>query len=322
MRPLGAAITAALLALIAGRAASAEDYPARPVRVLTGFPPGGVTDVIGRVLVDTLSSRLGQPFHLEGKPGGAGNLAGELLANAPADGYTLYLVGMGTAVINHALYGTMTYDPATAFAPVTLLVRMPLILEVAARVPVASYRDFVAYVHSGARLNHGSPGIGTLPHLAATLLEDKLGFQSTHVAYRGTGPYTAAMMQNEVEWSFDVPSATLALLNAHAVRALAVTAAARYPAFPDVPSVVELGAGDLVIDTWFGLVAPARTPRAIVGRISETVAHGFAEPAAAARLRQLGFEPATTTPDETAAIFAADRARWSAVVTEHHIKAE
>ena len=315
-----AACALAWLALIGG--AAAESYPAHAVRVLTGFPPGGATDVIGRVLVDTLTNRLGQSFYLEGKPGAAGNLAGEILASAPPDGYTLYLVGMGVTTINHALYGNMTYDPATAFAPITLLVRLPLVLEVSAKLPVATYADFIAYAKGGARLNHGSPGIGTLPHLAAALFTGELGFQSAHVAYRGTGPFISAMMQGEVEWGFDVPSATLTLLGGHAVKALAVTSGARYPAFPDVPSIIELGAPDLVVEPWFGLVAPARTPRAILDAIADAVARGFAQPETAARLRQLGYEPTTTRPDETSAIFAADRARWTAVIAQHHIKAE
>ena len=128
MRPtrLGSALFAGFACLSIAGIAAADGYPARPVRVLTGFAPGGATDVIGRVLTDTLTDRLGQSFYLDGKPGAAGNLAGELLANAPPDGYTLYLVGMGVAVVNHALYGNLAYDPATAFAPISLLVRLPL----------------------------------------------------------------------------------------------------------------------------------------------------------------------------------------------------
>jgi tripartite-type tricarboxylate transporter receptor subunit TctC len=315
-------LIAGLAWLSMSAAAQAQTYPSRAVRVLTGFPPGGATDVIGRVLTDTLTSRLGQTFYLEGKPGAAGNLAGEILANAPPDGYTLYLVGMGVATINHALYGNMPYDPATAFAPITLLVRLPLILEVNASLPVANFQDFVRYAKSGARLNHGSPGIGTLPHLAGALLAAKLGVESAHVPYRGTGPFAAAMMQGEIEWAFDVPNAALTLLSGGYVRALAITSAKRQTAFPSVPTVVELSIGDLVIDSWFGLVAPARTPRAIVELLSRAVAQGFAQPEAAARLRALGYEPATTTPDGTRAIFAADRARWGAVVKAHNIKAE
>jgi tripartite-type tricarboxylate transporter receptor subunit TctC len=316
------ALIAAVACLSISTIATAETYPARPVRVLTGFPPGGATDVIGRVLVDTLTSRLGQSFYLEGKPGAAGNVAGEILANAASDGYTLYLVGMGVATVNHALYGNLAYDPAVAFAPITLLVRLPLVLEVKAAMKVTTYQEFVALARSGARLNHGSPGIGTLPHLAAALFMSRIGFESAHIPYRGTGPFVSAMMQAEIDWAFDVPSGTLTLQGGGFIKPLAVTSAARYAAFPTVPTIVELGMPDLVMDTWFGLVAPAHTPRAIVEQLSREVAKAFAAPETAARLRAVGYEPATSTPDETTAIFAADRARWSAVVKANNIKAE
>jgi tripartite-type tricarboxylate transporter receptor subunit TctC len=324
MRPTRhwSALIAGVVCLSISAVAAAETYPARPVRVLTGYPPGGATDVIGRVLVDTLTNRLGQSFYLEGKPGAAGNLAGEILANAAPDGYTLYLVGMGVAVVNHALYGNLAYDPATAFAPISLLVRLPLVLEVKAAMKVANYQEFVAFARSGARLNHGSPGIGTLPHLAAALFTSRIGFESAHVPYRGTGPFVSAMMQAEIDWAFDVPSGTLTLQSGGFIKPLAVTSAARYAAFPTVPTIVELGMPDLVMDTWFGLVAPARTPRAIVELLSREVAKAFALPEPAARLRALGYEPATSTPDETTAIFAADRARWGAVIKANNIKAE
>jgi tripartite-type tricarboxylate transporter receptor subunit TctC len=324
MRPnwLGSVLVAGVAWLLSALPASAQTYPARSVRVLAGYPPGGATDVIGRVLVDALTTRLGQSFYLEGKPGAAGNLAGEMLANAAPDGYTLYLVGMGVVTVNHALYGNMTYDPAIAFAPVTLLVRLPLVLEVKAAMKAANYREFIEFARSGARLNHGSPGIGTLPHLAAALFAGRIGFESAHVPYRGTGPFVAAMMQAEIDWAFDVPSGTLTLQSGGFIKALAVTSAARYAAFPTVPTIVELGVPDLVMDSWFGLVAPARTPRAIVELLSREITNAFAMPEAAARLRALGYEPATSTPEETTAIFAADRARWSAVVKANNIKAE
>jgi tripartite-type tricarboxylate transporter receptor subunit TctC len=310
----------AWLALVGS--AWAVDYPTRSVRVLTGYPPGGAADVIGRVLVDGLTNSLGQSFYLEGKPGAAGNLAGDILANAAPDGYTLYLAGFGVVTINHALYHNMTYDPATAFAPITLLARLPLVIEVSAKLPVTTFQDFVAYAKSHAPLNHGSPGIGTPAHLTATLLAAKLGIESAHIPYRGSGPFISAMMQGEVDWGIDVPNAVMTLLSAKAVKAIAVTSRAREPTFPDVPSVAELGMPDLVVEPWFALVAPAATPRAIIERVSTEVERGFARPDAAARLRQLGYEPAPTTPDEAAAIFAADRTRWSGVVVEHHIKAE
>src|SRR3954447_967609 len=148
------AVTAALLPVLAGPAAAADapPYPTKPVRVLTGYPPGGPTDIIGRVLTDHLAQAMGQPFYVDGKPGLAGNIAGGILASAPPDGHTLYIVGLGLVAVNADLYPNMTYDPAKAFAPITLLVNLPIVLETNAKLPVANYQDFVKYAKGGAKL--------------------------------------------------------------------------------------------------------------------------------------------------------------------------
>lgn len=316
--PLGLA----LVALVSAGGVRAQTYPSKPVRILTGYPPGGPTDVIGHVLAQYLSQSLGQSFYVEGKPGLAGILAGELLANSPPDGSTLYLVGLGLIAVNHDLYPQMTYDPAKAFAPITLLVNLPVVLEVNAKLPVSNLKDFIAYAKSGAQLNHGSPGIGTLPHLAAELFKEKIGFKSTHVPYKGSGPFANAMMSGEVEWSFDVPNTAIALLKGGYVKLLAMTSAQRYPTFPNVPTFTELGMPEFTFTTWFGLVAPAHTPKAIIDKLYEATAKGWRDPKVVAPLVSAGLDPQVTTPADTAKIFAADRARWGAVVRENHITAE
>ncbi len=303
-------------------AAAAETYPSKPVRVLTGYPPGGASESIGRIILSHMSTAFGQAFYLEGKPGAAGNVAGEVLVNAPPDGYTIYLAGLGVVAVNHALYGNMAYDPETAFAPISLVARLPLVLEVAAKVPVSSYPEFLTYAKSGVPLNHGSPGIGSMPHLAGELFKAKVGFQSQHVAYRGTGPFATAMMQSEVQWAFDVPNAVQTLLAGNFIKPLAITSSTRNPAFPTVPTVLEVGAPDFVMSTWFAFVAPAKTPRDIVERLSEEVRRGIASEEVATLLRNVGYDPAATTPEETARIFAADRERWTAVVKANGIKPE
>lgn len=312
----------ALVALVAAGAAHAQTYPSKPVRILTGYPPGGPTDLIGRVLAEYLTNAMGQSFYVEGKPGLAGIIAGGILANAPADGQTLYLVGLGLVAVNADLYPNMPYDPATAFAPITLLVNLPVVLETSAKLPVKTYQDFVAYAKGGAQLNHGSPGVGTVPHLAAELFKEKIGFQSAHVPYKGTGPFANAMMSGEVQWSFDVTNTAITLVKGGFVKLLGVTSAQRYPSFPDTPTMVELGLPDFVFTTWFGLVAPAKTPKAIIDRLHDVIDKGWHDPKVVAPLVAAGLDPTTTTPAETAKIFAADRARWGAVVRDNHIKAE
>lgn len=318
LRPLALAAVALLLA----GAVHAQAYPSKSVRILTGYPPGGPTDVIGHVLAQHLSQTLGQSFYVEGKPGLAGILAGELLANSPPDGNTLYLVGLGLMAVNADLYPNMTYDPAKAFAPITLLVNLPVVLEVNAKLPVNNLKEFIAYAKSGAQLNHGSPGIGTLPHLAAELFKEKVGFSSTHVPYKGSGPFANAMMTGEIEWSFDVTNTAITLLKGGFVKLLAVSSPQRYPTFPSVPTFTELGMPAFTFTTWFGLVAPAKTPRAIIDKLYEATAKGWHDPKVVAPLVSAGLDPQVTTPEETAKIFAADRARWGAVVRENHIKAE
>jgi tripartite-type tricarboxylate transporter receptor subunit TctC len=314
---------AALIALVlAAAGAHAQTYPTKQVRVLTGYPPGGPTDVIGHVMCQYLTTALGQTFYLEGKPGAAGVVAGGILANAPPDGHTLYIVGLGLMAVNADLYSDMPYDPAKAFAPITLLVNLPVVLEVNSKLPVKTYKDFVAYAKSGAQLNHGSPGIGTLPHLAAELFKSRIGFQSAHVAYKGSGPFANGMMTGEVQWSFDVPNTAVSLVKGGYAKLLGVTSAQRYPTFPDTPTFVELGMPDFTFTTWFGLVAPANTPRAVINRLHDAIAKGWQDANVVAPLRKAGLDPTTTTPEETAKIFAADRARWGGVVRANHIKAE
>lgn len=312
---------AALVALAA--AAHADTYPSRPVRVLTGYPPGGPTELIGRVLTDHLTKAMGQTFYVEGKPGAAGNVAGEIAANAPPDGHTLNIVGMGIMATNRMFYPDMKFDPQTAFAPITVLVRLPILLEVSTKLPVKTYQEFVAYARQhGAAFNHGSPGVGTLPHLAAELFKSKMGFQSTHIPYRGTGPFAAAMQQGELQWSWDVPHTAATLAKNGAVRLLAVASAKRPEQFPDVPTLAEQGFGETDWNAWFGLVAPAGTPAEIIDRLSREIAAGFKDPENVTRLRNAGLEPATTSPTDMARMSAQDRIVWSEVIRANNIKVE
>jgi tripartite-type tricarboxylate transporter receptor subunit TctC len=221
------------------------------------------------------------------------------------------------------MYPDMKFDVMTAFAPVTVLVRLPIILEASSKIPVNNYREFVAYAKQhGAQFNHGSPGIGTLPHLAAELFRSKIGFQSTHVPYRGTGPFSQAMMQGELQWSWDVPNTARTLSQNGSVKLLAVASPKREAAFPDVPTLKELGFGDTDWTTWFGLVAPAKTPKDVIARLAAEIKKGFAEPENITRLRNAGFEPATTTPEEMTKIIVKDRAIWSEVVRANNIRGQ
>lgn len=303
--------------------AQAQDYPSRPVRILSGFPPGGATDLVGRLLADHLSHALGQPFVVENRTGASGIVAGQALIAAPADGHTLYVVNFSIMSTSRAMYPSMAYDPATAFVPITLLARAHMVLEVGAQVPAKSYADFLAYARANSgKLNHGSPGVGTLMHLCDQLFSQRVGFASEHVPYRGVAPFAQGLAKGEVQWGFDSSFSALQVQRAGQGRPIATATAQRLPAFPDVPTLAELGMADAVWSNWFGLVAAAGTPKPIVDRIAAEAAAGWKTPEVAERIRNAGFEPETMTPDETARFFAAERARWTAVVKANNLKAE
>jgi len=321
-RLLGAALVASVL-VAPFATATAQEWPTKPVRVLIGFAPGGPTDVTGRVMSDHLSRTLGQPFVVESRPGASGVIAGQILASAPPDGHTIYVISFAIVATAKAMYADMSYDPATAFAPVTLLVRGPLILSVSSALPVTNYAEFVTWAKANSgKINHGSPGIATQPHLMCEMFAALIGVHSAHIPYRGAGPFTQGMMQREVQWAFDSPNTALQLANGGHVRFLAVSTKERWAARPEVPTLAELGVQGAIAPSWFGLVAPAGTPKPIIDKLYQEVSKGWAINENANRLRALGFEPATTTPEETAKHFADERERWTAVVRKNNIKAE
>ena len=318
------AVLALGFGLVAGDALAQAWPTGKPVRILTGYPPGGPTEVIGHVLAEHLSKAFGTTFYMEGKPGAAGNLAGEMMVNLPHDGYTLNIAGLGILTVNKTLYGDkMPYDPATAFAPITILVRLPVLLESSAKLPAKTYAEFVGYAKANSgKLNHGSPGIGTLPHLAAALFAQRIGFKSEHVPYRGTGPFSQGMMQGELQWAFDVPQTAMSMAKNGHVNVLAVSGSKRYAHFPNVPTLEEAGAKDTDWTTYFGLVGPSGMPKDIIAKLNAAIVKGWKDPAVTQRLRNAGLDPFTTTPDEMLRIVARDLGMWSQVVRDNNIKVE
>jgi tripartite-type tricarboxylate transporter receptor subunit TctC len=325
MRAVRIAAAAVVTLALAAGAAHAQGYPNKPVRLINGFQPGGPTDVIGRILADHLTRAMGQQFIVEAKPGAAGNLAGEIVVNSPPDGYTLYVAASGVLVANRALYGDrMSYDPAVAFTPISILVRIPMPLDVNVKVPVKSYQEFIAYAKANpGKLNHGSPGIGSVPHLAAELFKKRVGFVSEHVPYRGSGPFMTGISQGEVQWGFDSPSTALQALRNNAIHVVAISGTAtRDPNFPDAPTLEELGMKDTDWTSFFALMGPAKLPKDIVDKLYAETARGWKDPEVAARLKNVGFTPAGVSPEESARLIARDRALWSQVVRDNNMKAE
>ena len=311
--------------LVAGLAATAaaQDYPTRPVRVLTPFAPGGGSEVVGRILCDHLSQAFGQSFYLETKPGGGGNIAGEILARSPPDGHTLFLNSVVALGVNPTLYPNLSYDPVKDFVPVTMLVKFTNVLEVSNKLGAKTLAEFIAFAKANPdKLNHGSPGIATMPHLAAELLKMKLGFSSVHVPYRGPAPMAQGVLQGEVQWAFDSPTTALTMVKNGAVSVLAVAGAKRDPRFPEVATLLEQGMPDTAWDTGHMLIAPAKTPKPVLDRLAAEIGKGFRTEAAVQRMAALGMDAFPTTPEEAARIIAESRTRWGAVVRAANIKVE
>lgn len=308
-------------AALMGGHASAQEWPTKPVKIIIGFQPGGPSDVISRIVGDYLSKAWGQPIVVESRPGAAGNLAADLTAHAPADGYTMHLASMVVQSMYKAMYDKLNYDPEKDLVAVARLTATPMVLEVNNHVPVKTYDEFVAYLKKdGAKLNFGSPGVGTLPHLAAELYRARLGVGGVHVPYRGTAPFLDALLKNEVQWSVDVLGSVLAQKDK--IRPFAVTAHQRIPDLPDVPTLAELGVKDAEAYTTWILVGPSAMPKPLVDKIAADVGKALADKATLDRLRAGGIYASYAGPADTLAFLNAEREKWVPIIKANNIKAE
>jgi tripartite-type tricarboxylate transporter receptor subunit TctC len=325
MTRLRAAAWAAFLAaaLLAMPAAAQPRYPERNVRIVVAFAPGGATDLLGRILADGLSRRLNRSFVVDNRPGASGNVGTASVAQAEPDGYTLLLGTIATQSVNNHLYVNPGYNAATDFAPISLVASLPNLIVVSNAVPARTLQELIAHARANpGRLNYGSTGVGGSPHLIVELMKIRYGLQIVHVPYRGSAPIQTALISNEVQLAADNMSTALPHVRAGSTRALAVTGGQRSAAAPDVPTVVEAGAPDLLVTAWFGLVAPARTAEPIVELLSREVAQILAEPAVRERLGHLGATPHGSTPAEFASHISAERARWAEVIRAAGIRPE
>ena len=315
-------IVFAALALVAG-AGLAQDYPAKPIRLVVPFPPGGGTDISARTVANKLSETAKWNFVVENKPGAGGNLGVEQAVRAPADGYTLVIGQTSNLAINPALYAKLPYDPLKDLAPVVLIVSAPVVLVVAADSRFRSLEDLVAAAKrdSGA-ITFASPGNGTVSHLAGELLQRAAGIKLTHVPYKGAPPALTDTLGGQVQ-SFlsSVPSA-LGHIKTGRLRALAVTSAKRSAEMPDVPTIAESGYRGFEANTWYGLLAPAGTPAAVVARLNAEVNRVLAMPDVRQRLASEGGDALGGTPEQFAAFLRAEHAKWGRVVKESGAKVD
>jgi len=309
--------TLLLIAMLAlgGGAAAGETYPERPIKLLVPGAAGGPTDVMARVVADGLAAVLGQRLVIDNRAGAGGVVAGEVVAHAAPDGYTLLYANSSTQAINPALYATMPYDPAAAFAPIALISVAPMILVVNPAFPARSVAELVRRAaERPAGLNFASGGPGTLPHLTFELFRLATGINAVHVPYNGGAFSLAAVIAGEVPVTFEVVSIVRSRAQSGELRALATTWLLRDAVLADVPTMAESGHPDVIASSWTGLVAPVGVPPELLALLNARLNTLIADPAFRARLEALGVTPRGGTPDEFAAWIADERRRWTRVV--------
>jgi tripartite-type tricarboxylate transporter receptor subunit TctC len=311
-----------LLILFSIATVNAQTYPSKPVRLVVGFPPGGGVDINARLLAPKLTEYLGQTFVVDNKPGAGTNIANELVAKAPPDGYTLLLTSPALA-INMSLYSKLPFDTLRDFAPISMISESPNVLVVPAALPVANLKELVARAKaSPGKLNYSSAGPGTSQHLAGVLLMMRTGTSVVHIPYKGSAPSLTALISSEVDFSFANVPAVHGHIKGGKLRALAIAAGKRDAQLPDVPTIKEAGVEGVEVSVWFGLFAPAATSKEIVRTLASAVIRASRDADMRKRLAEQGAEPVGSTPEEFAKFMREEIARWAEVVKVSGAKAE
>jgi len=312
---------AAVLSVAAVGAAQAQSYPNKPVRLIVPYPAGGTTDIIARLAAQQLSERLKQPFVVENKAGANGAIGSVEVARAPADGYTLLMGTASTHGINSAVYKSLPYDAVKDFAPVTIVASTPNIIAVHPSVPAKNLQELLALAKAQpGKLNYGSTSLGGSPHMSAELLKMMAGVDMVHVPYKGAAPMLTDLMGGQVQVGFDNLPSTINFVRSGKVRAIAVTTPQRWPGAPEIPTVAESGLPGYEVSGWFGLLAPAGTPPAVLATIQQALAEAVKQPEVNKQMLELGAQPVANTPDAFAKLVQADVAKWRDVVKTTGVK--
>jgi len=296
--------------------AIAQPYPARPIRLVVPFAPGGTTDFLARVLGKTLGERLGQNFIIDNRAGAGGTIGADILAKADGDGYTLLIWHLALTTAP-SLYKKLPYDTLRDIAPITMLGTTPSILVVSPSLKVNSVKELIAAAKAApGHLRYGSAGIGSAAHLATALFENLAGVKFSHIPYKGGSLALAAAIAGEVQFMLETMPDTYRQVKAGRLRLLAVSTARRLPALPDVPTIAESGVAGYEYYTWFGLFAPGTTPEPLLARLNKIVNEALAMPVVQAELRKDGVDPAGSTVEELRALVRHDLAKWAKVIQE------
>ena len=318
-------LAAALWALLAMAPppAEAQNYPARQVKLVVPYPPGGPNDIMARILAQKLSESLGGQFYVENAAGAGGTLAAGAVANAAADGHTL-LIANQDVIVQPIIKSKVPYDPFKSFVPVTLVVTAPEMIVVHPSLPAKDIKELVDLLKANpGKYSYASPGFGTTPHLACEwLFKVRYGIDATHVPFQGAAPAVQSTLSGQTPIFHNVLPAVAPHIRQGTMRALAVAAAARSPFFPDLPTLAEAGIPGHEVGFWLVVLAPAGTPQMIVDALNRQVARILDQPDVKERLQTIGFDPASSTPDAAAAHMKAETEKWTKVVRDAKIKIE
>ena len=319
------AIAVFVVALVpqSASAADAQSWPTKPVRMVIPFPPGGTTDILGRVAAQKLSEAIGQQVVPDNRPGASGNIGTEQVAKAQPDGYTLLTAPGSTLTIHPSLYAKLGFDPLKDFAPVTILAGVPNLLVVHPSLPVRNVKELIAIAKAKPdQLNYASTGAGQSTHLSMELFKNMAGVKIVHVPYKGSAPAVTDLLGGHVPMMFDNMPSALPHVKAGKLRALGVSTAKRSATAPDVPTVAESGLPGFDVTVWFAVLAPAATPREIIERANRILVKALQASDVRERLASQGAEPVGNTPEQVTAQMKTDLAKWAKVIKAADIKIE
>ena len=315
------AILASIAASISADAFAADPYPIRPIRMIVGFAPGGGTDLTARPVAQKLSELLGQQVIVENRPGAAGNIATEQVARAAPDGYTILMGTIAALAINPSLYGDLKFDPQTDLAPVIQVVDATNVLVLHPSVPANSVPDLITLAGQKS-LSAGSSGVGATGHLAIELFNLMAGVKLVHVPYKGGGPAMADLVGGQVQLIFATAASAAPQIRAGRIKGIAVTTAKRSALMPELPTLSEAGLAGFDANNWYGIVVPARTPRAIIDLLNAEVTKILNLPDVRTTLFNQGLDPAPGTPEQFGAYIRSERLKWARVIRQSGAKAE
>jgi len=318
-----AAMLFASFALLQDPAAQSQAYPAKPIRFVVPFTPGGGNDVLARTIGQKLYEAWGQPVIVDNRPGAAGNIGAELVAKAAPDGYTFLIAANSILAINPTLYDKAPFDPVKSFVPVTLIGAVPIVLVVNPSVPASSVNELVALAKSKPDgLSYASSGSGSPQHLSAELFKSMAGVKIVHVPYKGAAPAVTDLLGGQVQMLLGPINSVLPHVKRGRLRALGVATTKRLAYLPDLPTIAEGGVPGYWSDIWFGLVAPAGTPKEVVDKLNREIAKILVQSDVKEKLVAQGIEPLTSTPEEFATLIKTDLARWAKVIKDSGARAE